>query len=358
MRGTQLSPFSRRRVTVGLVAAAVLGGATSLSAAPAAGAPSPSPAPAPSASVAARPSSAETLSSAACAKGLNGHPVRCPGPVPASKVPAGAKDQTLVTQLVTDPAPLVDTRTWTTGGGNTFPGADVPFGMVQWSPDTMPSRSAGGGYSYGDTSITGYSLTHISGPGCGAAEDVPMLPMTGALPGGNPNAILTPFTNTGEVAQAGYYSAQSNQPATITSEFTATAHSAMGRFTYPATTQAGFLIKLRNSQNGQFAPSTAQVLNSREVSGSETSGHFCGEVVNDGQRQEYTVHFDITFDQPFSSSNIINRSDGTPSAGCAARCPGWAAVVRPRPGRRPSRHTGRPIGAAGRLDRPGQRCLG
>src|SRR6266511_3126724 len=267
MRGTQLSPFSRRRVTVGLVAAAVLGRATSLSAAPAAGAPSPSPAPAPSASVAARPSSAETLSSAACAKGLNGHPVRCPGPVPASKVPAGAKDQTLVTQLVTDPAPLVDTRTWTTGGGNTFPGGDVP-----------------------------------------------MLPMIGALPGGNPNAILTPFTNTGEVAQAGYYSAQSNQPATITSEFTATAHSAMGRFTYPATTQAGFLIKLRNSQNGQFAPSTAQVLNSREVSGSETSGHFCGEVVNDGQRQEYTVHFDITFDQPFSSSQIIPRSDGTPSA--------------------------------------------
>src|SRR6266540_3909675 len=65
---------------------------------------------------------------------------------------------------------------------------------------------------------------------------------------------------------------------------------------------------------GQFAPSTAQVMNSREVSGSETSGHFCGEVVNDGQRQEYTVHFDITFDQPFSSSQIIPRSDGTPSA--------------------------------------------
>ncbi len=234
--------------------------------------------------------------------------------MPAAKLPAGAKNQALVTQAVTDPAPLVDTRTWTTGGGNTFPGADVPFGMVQWSPDTMPNRSAGGGYTFGDTSITGYSLTHISGPGCGAAQDVPMLPMTGPLPGGNPNAITTAFTNGGEVAQAGYYSAQSNQPATVTSEFTATPHSSMGRFTYPATTQAGFLIKLRNSQNGQFAPSTAQVLNGQEVSGSETSGHFCGEVVNDGQRQEYTVHFDITFDRPFSSSQIILRSDGTPSA--------------------------------------------
>ncbi len=314
MRGTQLLPFSRRRVIVGLVAAAVLGGATSLSAAPAAAAPSPGPSPEPSSSVPTRASSAMTVPPAACTKGPNGHPVHCPGPVPASKVPAGAKNQALVTQLVTDPAPLVDTRTWTTGGGNTFPGADVPFGMVQWSPDTMPSRSAGGGYTYGDTSITGYSLTHISGPGCGAAGDVPMLPMTGPLPGGDPNDVTTRFTNSGEVAQAGYYLGQSNQPDTITSEFTATSHSAMGRFTYPATTQAGFLIKLHDSQNGEFAPGTAQILNSHQVSGSETSGHFCGEVVNDGQRQEYTVHFDIIFDQPFSSSKIIDGSDGTPTA--------------------------------------------
>jgi predicted alpha-1,2-mannosidase len=249
-----------------------------------------------------------------CSKGPNGRLVNCPGAVPKSKLPAGATNTTPITQPVTDPATLVDTRTWTTGGGNTFPGADVPFGMVQWSPDSSPSRSAGGGYTFGNSAIRGYSLTHISGPGCGAAGDVPMLPMTGPLPGGNPNGVVRPFSNDGEVAQAGYYSAKSNQPDTITSEFTATPHSAMGRFTYPATTQAGFLIKLRDSQNGQFAPSTAQILNGNEVSGSETSGHFCGEVVNDGQRQEYTVHFDIIFNRPFSSSQIINRSDGTPTA--------------------------------------------
>ncbi len=250
---------------------------------------------------------------AACTKGANGLPVHCPGPVPRSKLPALAKDQSTVSQPVTEPAGLVDTRTWTTGGGNTFPGADVPFGMVQWSPDTAPNRSAGGGYTFGDSSLIGYSLTHISGPGCGAAGDVPMLPFTGSLPG-NPNGATTAFTNDGEIAQAGYYSAKSNQPDTITSEFTATPHSAMGRFTYPATTQAGFLIKLRDSQNGQFAASTAQMVNGNEVSGSETSGHFCGEGVNDGQRQEYTVHFDITFDRPFTASQIVPRSDGTPSA--------------------------------------------
>jgi predicted alpha-1,2-mannosidase len=219
-----------------------------------------------------------------------------------------------VNQPVTDIAQLVDTRTWTTSGGNTFPGAEAPFGMTQWSPDTMPNRNAGGGYSFGDASITGYSLTHISGPGCGAAEDVPMLPITGALPGGDPNAVTTKFTNDNEIAQAGYYSAQSNQPDTITSEFTATPHSSMGRFTYPATTQAGFLIKLHDSQNGEFAASTASIVNDHEVSGSETSGHFCGEANNDGQQQEYTVHFDIAFDRPFTSEQIIDRADGTPNA--------------------------------------------
>ena len=313
MPATQPPPFSRRRAVVGLVAAAILGGAALLSATPAAAGPNPSPSAGAGSGAGTKPGKAGS-DTAACTRGSNGRPVHCPGAVPATKLPAGAKNQATVTQAVTDPAPMVDTRTWTTGGGNTFPGAEVPFGMVQWSPDTMPTRNAGGGYSFGDSSITGYSLTHISGPGCGAAGDVPMLPITGTLPGGNPNAIMTPFTNNGEVAQAGYYSAQTNQPNTITSEFTATAHSSMGRFTYPATTQAGFLIKLRNSQNGQFAPSTAQILGSNEVSGSQTSGHFCGEVMNDNQRQEYTVHFDITFDQPFSSSQIIKAANGTPSA--------------------------------------------
>ena len=91
-------------------------------------------------------------------------------------------------------ASLVDTRTWTSGGGNTFPGADVPFGMVQWSPDTMPTYNAGGGYDYSDTKLWGYSLTHVSGPGCGAAGDVPMVPTTGSLPTGDPNTITTAFS--------------------------------------------------------------------------------------------------------------------------------------------------------------------
>ena len=238
---------------------------------------------------------------ATCVKGPNGKPIDCPRPLPAQKLPPGARDRSVVGGTVTAPATLVDTRTWTTGGGNTFPGAEVPFGMVQWSPDTMPNRNAGGGYNYGDEKLTGFSLTHVSGPGCGAAQDVPILPRTGALPSGDPNEVTTAFTNAAEVAQAGYYAAQNNMPATITSEFTATPHSSMGRFTFPKATDAGLLVKLMNSQNGDTA-SSAEIVGTNEIRGSDTSGFFCGA------NQQYTLYFDVVFDHPFTASKIITQS--------------------------------------------------
>jgi predicted alpha-1,2-mannosidase len=295
--------FARISVPLATLAAGVLIGGTAV-AAPAPSSPTSTPSPAPTAAPTASASAESGSTPVVCSKGPDGHLVNCPKPVRKSERPAGARNTTTVTTAPTNPAALVDTRTWTSGGGNTFPGAEVPFGMTQWSPDTSPNRSAGGGYNYGDTKTLGYSLTHVSGPGCGAAQDIPMLPMTGALPSGDPNDLTTAFSNDNEIAQAGYYSAQSNQPDTITSEFTASPHSAMARFTYPAGEPAGFLIKLQDSQNGQYAPSTATVVNDHEVQGSETSGHFCGEGRNSGQEQVYTVHFDITFDQAFTAQTI------------------------------------------------------
>jgi predicted alpha-1,2-mannosidase len=247
---------------------------------------------------------------ATCTKAASGHLESCPQRLRAAKLPPGARDHATVKAPVTDLANLVDTRTWTTAGGNTFPGAEVPFGMVQWSPDTLPDNNAGGGYSYGDEQLWGYSLTHVSGPGCGAAGDVPILPMTGPLPSGDPGQATTSFTNTGEVAHAGYYSAQSNLPDTITSQFTATPHSAMGVFTFPKTTQADFLVKLMGSQNGDSSAS-ATIVGNDEVMGSDTSGDFCGENNNDGQSQLYTVYFDIVFSHPFTASKVITEPGST-----------------------------------------------
>ena len=169
-----------------------------------------------------------------CSVLKNGRIVNCQRPVAKGKLPPGARNTGTVGSPVQDLASLVDTRTWTTSGGNTFPGADVPFGMVQWSPDTLPDRNAGGGYSYTDTTLDGYSLTHLSGPGCGAAGDVPILPVTAALPAGtDPNTVTTPFSHTDEVAQAGYYAAQSNgsDPMTSAANRTTTASPSSTRCT-------------------------------------------------------------------------------------------------------------------------------
>src|SRR5438477_13187623 len=122
--------------------------------------------------------------------------------------------------VVADPASKVDMRVMTTGGGNDFPGVDMPFGMVQWSPDTSPSRPLGGGYSFNATQFRGFSLTHMAGPGCGAMQDIPILPMTGGLPGGDPGTHTEPFTHTGEVAQAGFYSVMSGAGSNIKTELT------------------------------------------------------------------------------------------------------------------------------------------
>src|SRR3954471_21249427 len=73
-----------------------------------------------------------------------------------------------------------------TGGGaaNTYPGATRPFGMLNWSPDSTPSVvNSPGGYSYPDTKLRGFSLTHLSGAGCPVYQDIPFLPTTTPLTG-------------------------------------------------------------------------------------------------------------------------------------------------------------------------------
>jgi predicted alpha-1,2-mannosidase len=191
---------------------------------------------------------------------------------------------------VSDPASMVNPLIGTSGYVDDFPGADVPFGMVQWSPDT-PSRPAGGGYEYNDDAISGFSLTHISGPGCGAAGDVPILPTSGAI-GADPDSTTLPLDHSAESAKAGDYRLDA---AGIRSELTATTRSAMGRFTFPSGAPANLLLKLSDSQAGTDA-THFQVINNREIAGWVTSGHFCGA------DDSYTMYFDMQFDHAITSS--------------------------------------------------------
>ena len=133
-----------------------------------------------------------------------------------------------------DPAGLVDPFVGTGSGGavvgdvDTFPGATTPFGMVQFSPDTT-SRPAGGGYSYADNAITGFSLTHLSGAGCAVAGDIPFLPLAGALPD-DPASATQPLDHANEQASPGSYALSTGQ---ITTQLTATAHTGLAQLTYP-----------------------------------------------------------------------------------------------------------------------------
>ncbi|MFE2298635.1 lectin [Streptomyces sp. NPDC059445] len=203
--------------------------------------------------------------------------------------------------LVASPATVVNPFIGTSNEANDFPGADVPFGMVQWSPDTT-SRPPGGGYEYNDSSITGFSLTHIAGPGCGAAGDVPVLPTVGTVNTGATDA----FSHANESASAGSYKVALNNQ--VTTELTTTTRSGMARFTFPSTSQANLIFKLTGSQNGASATQFTKVSNT-EVSGQVTSGRFCGA------GNTYTVYFDMVFDQPFASqgSSVAKTSDATPA---------------------------------------------
>jgi len=233
--------------------------------------------------------------------------------VTTAAAPAVARAAAAAPAPVTDPAALVNPLIGTSGGGDTFPGPDMPFGMIQWGPDTSPSRPDGGGYSATATSLTGFSLTHLSGPGCGAYGDVPILPTVGAI-GSSPATATESFSHATETAQAGYYAVTLGDGVAV--QLTDTTRAGIGAFRFPATTQATLLLKLDDSQE-QVDATSAQVVGDDEVTGSVTSGHFCGEPST--TENDYALHFDIVFSQPFTASGTWG---GTTAAGGAVTNPG------------------------------------
>lgn len=125
------------------------------------------------------------------------------------------------------------------GMGKTFPGAVVPFGMVQLSPDTVTGGDNASGYSYEHTSIEGFSFTHLNGVGWyGDLGNLLVMPTVGEVLT-QPGTLEHPeggyrsgFDKRNEFAQAGYYCVVLDKYR-IKTELTATTHAGMLRFTYP-----------------------------------------------------------------------------------------------------------------------------
>ena len=223
--------------------------------------------------------------------------------------PASAQAAASPGSVVGDPAALVDTMVGTGSGGDvvgqvdTYPGASLPFGMIQWSPDT-PSRPDGGGYSYTDSNITGYSLTHFSGPGCAAAGDFPILPLTGAIPS-DPTSASASFNHSSEVAHPGSYAVTAGG---IRTQLAVTTRTGVASFTYPATAQAQLLIKAADSASGSSSASF-QTVGTNEITGAVTSGHFCG------QPNSYTIYFAARFSRAFTASGTWGASGSSVAGG-------------------------------------------
>ncbi|MFJ5516606.1 GH92 family glycosyl hydrolase [Streptomyces griseoluteus] len=212
--------------------------------------------------------------------------------------------------LVDDPTPYVDPLIGSSNGGDTYPGAVVPFGMLSWSPETTRGdatrTTAPGGYHYDATRVRGFSLTHMSGTGCaGGSGDIPFFPYAGDVTSSPASdtkdaVYASDFQHTDETAEPGHYKV--GLASGVTADLTATARTGSGRFTYPAGKPASLLVRTANSEVGSEGSTVSIDPERHTVSGSVTSGNFCGYLDPEGQRSYYTLYFTAHFDRAFKTT--------------------------------------------------------
>ncbi len=190
-----------------------------------------------------------------------------------------------------DAVDMVNPFIGTTYGGDTFPGPDYPFGMIQWGPDTT-SRPSGGGYEYQDQAITGFSLTHLSGPGCPVMNDFGILPVAGDV--ADPSRASIAFTHVQEHASPGWYDVLLGDNMDLTVSMTSTMRSGLAAFRFPPQSAGHVLFNLGHSGTTVLDAHVTLVGN-RAFEGDVTAGGFCG------MPEHYSVYIAGEFDTPFQS---------------------------------------------------------
>ncbi|GHJ37000.1 GH92 family glycosyl hydrolase [Streptomyces sp. TS71-3] len=206
---------------------------------------------------------------------------------------------------------LVDPFIGTQNAGNAFPGAAVPFGMVQLSPDTGHNT----GYDWNGKSIRGFSAVHLSGVGCALGGDLPVLPTTGDITSTDNADYAAGFSHDDESASPGAYKVKMGDYGGITAELTATQHTGRQRYTFPATGKANVMLDSGQALHSVDS-SSIRVLDDRTVEATVTGHGFCARGSN-----PYTVHTVTRFDRPFAShgtwsgSTVTGGSDSSGGAG-------------------------------------------
>ncbi|MGW3113515.1 GH92 family glycosyl hydrolase [Streptomyces sp. NPDC001091] len=220
---------------------------------------------------------------------------------------------------------LVDPLIGSANGGNTFPGATLPQGMIAWSPTStagdQTSTGAANGYAYDTTRIRGLSLTHVNGAGChpGAAGDIPVMPFTGDVTS-SPSAdtrdavYAADFSHADEKAVPGRYTLGLASGASA--DLAVSRRAGVADFTFPADRPASLLFRVSNSLNGSENAHVDIDAAHRKVTGWVLTGAFCGRRANGGvnnRKSYYRLHFSATFDRAFATTGTWH--DGTLSPG-------------------------------------------
>lgn len=197
----------------------------------------------------------------------------------------------------------------TGGHGHTFPGATVPYGMVQLSPDTRTDGwDACGGYHHSDHSILGFSHTHLSGTGIGDLGDILFMPVSGEVkpvpgPEDNPDAgYRSRFRHETEQAEPGYYRVHLDDY-DIDVELTAMPRAGFHRYTYARNAKAGLVIDLAHTIHSHQNPVTElRVINDTEVEGYKRTR---------GWARNHHVYFHAKFSRPFTCTLYENGQKAT-----------------------------------------------
>ncbi len=195
------------------------------------------------------------------------------------------------------PADIVDPLIGTDFTGNTYPGAQMPRGMVQLSPDNgLPGWDRISGYYYPDSTIAGFSHTHLSGVGAGDMYDISFMPvMLPVRKAEAPLGIHSRFSHDSEEASAGYYKVTLSDY-DIDVELTATSRTGIQRYTFRRSGPAAVILNLAKAMNWDSVTS-AQV---KMVNAEELSGHR----FSTGWARDQRVYFRTRFSRSPDSVRI------------------------------------------------------
>lgn len=207
--------------------------------------------------------------------------------------------QTKLTDYVN---PLIGTD----GHGHTYPGASLPNGMVQLSPDTdIDGWDWCSGYHYSDSSIMGFSHTHLSGTGCADYGDILFMPVTGMLktePGSKNipgSGYRSRFSHKNETARPGYYSVLLDDY-NIKAELTATKRAGFHKYTFPKTDSANILIDLAHGIGTKTTESKITFVNNQTIEGYKRVT---------GWAKDRFIYFYAEFSKPFKSYGIVENTN-------------------------------------------------